>query len=106
MLHSREHVLVRIVNSFLVRNVNNFGDHLQMQIESIYKEAIEKLSVSFPTSGTVAKIGGTSKGITTEIMNLIIQHEYYKETLGEKWLSRDVEQDAIDADAEIGKHFG
>lgn len=28
MLHSREHVLMRIVNSFLVRNVNNFGDFI------------------------------------------------------------------------------
>jgi diphthamide synthase (EF-2-diphthine--ammonia ligase) len=41
-----------------------------------------------------------------EIMNLIIQHEYYKESLSEKWLGRDVEQDAIDADAEIEKHYG
>ncbi len=42
MLHSREHVLMRIVNRFLVRNVNNFGEQLQMQIEGIYKEGIEK----------------------------------------------------------------
>lgn len=43
---------------------------------------------------------------TTEIMNLIIQHEYYKDLLSEKWLDRDVEKDAIDADAEEEKHFG
>ena len=43
---------------------------------------------------------------TTEIMNLIIQHEYYKELLSEKWLDRDVEQDAIDSEAEEEKHFG
>jgi len=43
---------------------------------------------------------------TTEIMNLIIQHEYYKELLSEKWLDRDVEKDAIDADHEEEKHFG
>ena len=43
---------------------------------------------------------------TTEIMNLIIQHEYYKELLSEKWLDRDVEKDAIDAEHEDEKHFG
>ncbi|MFW9949161.1 MAG: acyl-CoA dehydrogenase family protein [Candidatus Thorarchaeota archaeon] len=43
---------------------------------------------------------------TTEIMNLIIQHEYYKELLSEKWLDRDVEKDAIDGDHEEEKHFG
>ncbi len=43
---------------------------------------------------------------TTEIMNMIIQHEYYKELLSEKWLDRDVEQDALDSDAEEEKHFG
>ena len=43
---------------------------------------------------------------TKEIMNLIIQHEYYKELLSEKWLDRDVEQDAIDSEAEEEKHFG
>lgn len=41
-----------------------------------------------------------------EIMSLIIQHEYYNELLSEKWLGRDVEQDAIDADAEEEKHYG
>lgn len=39
-------------------------------------------------------------------MNLIIQHEYYKENLSEKWLGRDVEQDAIDAEHDEEKHFG
>jgi acyl-CoA dehydrogenase len=43
---------------------------------------------------------------TTEIMNLIIQHEYYKELLSEKWMDRDVEKDAIDADHEEEKHYG
>ena len=43
---------------------------------------------------------------TTEIMNLIIQHEYYKELLSDKWLDRDVEKDAIDSDAVEEKHFG
>lgn len=43
---------------------------------------------------------------TTEIMNLIIQHEFYKEKLSEKWLGRDVEQDAIDAEHEEEKHYG
>jgi len=42
----------------------------------------------------------------TEIMNLIIQHEYYKEILSEKWLNRDVEQDALDSDADKEKHIG
>ncbi len=41
-----------------------FGDQLQMQIEGIYKEGMEKITVNFPTSGTVIRIGGTSKGIT------------------------------------------
>jgi hypothetical protein len=39
-------------------------------------------------------------------MNLIIQHEYYKELLSEKWFDRDVEKDAIDADHEEEKHYG
>jgi len=52
-----------------------------------------------------ARLGEIWTG-TTEIMNLIIQHEYYKEILSEKWLGRDVEQDALDSDAEEEKHFG
>ncbi|MFX0038570.1 MAG: acyl-CoA dehydrogenase family protein [Promethearchaeota archaeon] len=52
-----------------------------------------------------ARIGEIWTG-TTEIMNLIIQHEYYKEILSEKWLGRDIEQDAVDADAVEEKHFG
>jgi len=52
-----------------------------------------------------ARIGEIWTG-TTEIMNLIIQHEYYKEILSEKWLGRDVEQDAIDAEHEEEKHYG
>ena len=43
---------------------------------------------------------------TTEIMNLIIQHEYYKGLLSEKWLDRDVEQDALDSEAVEEKHYG
>ncbi|MFX1315672.1 MAG: acyl-CoA dehydrogenase family protein [Promethearchaeota archaeon] len=52
-----------------------------------------------------ARIGEIWTG-TTEIMNLIIQHEYYKEILSEKWLVRDVEQDALDNEAEEEKHYG
>jgi acyl-CoA dehydrogenase len=43
---------------------------------------------------------------TTEIMNLIIQHEYYKELLSDKLVDRDVEKDAIAADHEEEKHYG
>lgn len=52
-----------------------------------------------------ARIGEIWTG-TTEIMNLIIQHEYYKEILSEKWLGRNIELDAIDADQEEEKHYG
>ncbi|MFW9900963.1 MAG: acyl-CoA dehydrogenase family protein [Candidatus Thorarchaeota archaeon] len=52
-----------------------------------------------------ARIGEIWTG-TTEIMNLIIQHEYYKEILSEKWLGRDTELDALDAEAEEEKHYG
>lgn len=52
-----------------------------------------------------ARLGEIWTG-TTEIMNLIIQHEYYKEMLSEKWLGRDIELDAIDADQEEEKHYG
>ena len=41
-----------------------------------------------------------------EIMNLIIQHEYYKELLSEKLIGRDMELDAIDAEHEEEKHYG
>ncbi len=43
---------------------------------------------------------------TSNVMRMIIQHEYYKEVLSDKWLGRDVEQDAIDSDAEEEKHYG
>jgi hypothetical protein len=43
---------------------------------------------------------------TNEIMSLIIQHEWYKEYLSDKWLGRDVEQDAIDSEHEEEKHYG
>jgi hypothetical protein len=52
-----------------------------------------------------ARIGEIWTG-TTEIMNLIIQHEYYKEILSEKWQGRDIEKDAIDSEAEEEKHYG
>ncbi len=52
-----------------------------------------------------ARIGEIWTG-TTQIMNMIVAHEYYKEILSEKWLSRDVEQDAIDADQEEEKNYG
>lgn len=35
---------------------------------------------------------------SNEVMNLIIQHEYYKEVLARKDEARDVEADAPDAD--------
>ena len=38
-------------------------------------------------------------------MNLIIQHEYYKEILSEKWNGCDVELVAIDAEHEEEKHY-
>jgi alkylation response protein AidB-like acyl-CoA dehydrogenase len=43
---------------------------------------------------------------TNEIMSLIIQHEWYREFLSEKWLGRDIEQDAIDSEHEEEKHYG
>jgi acyl-CoA dehydrogenase len=42
---------------------------------------------------------------TTEIMNLIIQHEYYKETLKPAAELRDTESDAAEADAEDEKIY-
>jgi len=42
---------------------------------------------------------------TNEIMNLLIQHEYYKELARKKDSGRDVEQDAITPDEEE-KHYG
>jgi hypothetical protein len=35
---------------------------------------------------------------TNEIMDLIIQHEYYKELLGRRGAARDVEEDAAEAE--------
>jgi alkylation response protein AidB-like acyl-CoA dehydrogenase len=52
-----------------------------------------------------ARIGELWTG-TSQIMDLIIQHEYYKEVLSDKWLGRDVEQDALDSEAEQEKHYG
>jgi hypothetical protein len=42
---------------------------------------------------------------TNEIMNLVIQHEYYKELLAAKPTARDVEMDAVNADAEGEKIY-
>ena len=42
---------------------------------------------------------------TNEIMNLVIQHEYYKTLLGEKPTARDVEADAQNADVEGEKVY-
>ena len=42
---------------------------------------------------------------TNEIMNLVIQHEYYRELLAEVPTSRDVEIDAVNADAEGEKVY-
>jgi alkylation response protein AidB-like acyl-CoA dehydrogenase len=37
---------------------------------------------------------------TNEVMNLIIQHEYFKEVLQQEGITRDVERDALEADAD------
>jgi alkylation response protein AidB-like acyl-CoA dehydrogenase len=42
---------------------------------------------------------------TNEIMNLIIQHEYYREVLSRGGITRDVERDAQEADAEDEKIY-
>lgn len=42
---------------------------------------------------------------TNEIMSLLIQHEYYREVLGEGGQSRQVEQDAAEAGAEAEKVY-
>jgi len=42
---------------------------------------------------------------TNEIMNLIIQHEFYREVLGQTEPIRDLEKDAAEADAEDEKIF-
>ncbi|RLB62798.1 MAG: acyl-CoA dehydrogenase [Deltaproteobacteria bacterium] len=42
---------------------------------------------------------------TSEIMNLLIQHEYYRELMGEKAAKRDVEADALHADDAEEKVF-
>ncbi len=52
-----------------------------------------------------ARIGEIWTG-TTQVMNMIIAHEYYKEILSDKWLGRDVEKDAMDGDQEEEKHYG
>ena len=42
---------------------------------------------------------------TGEIMNLLIQHEYYKELLAHGPAGRDIEADALSTDAEAEKVF-
>ncbi len=42
---------------------------------------------------------------TNEIMNLVIQHEYYKELLGTRSTARDVEMDAVNAETEGEKVY-
>jgi acyl-CoA dehydrogenase len=42
---------------------------------------------------------------TNEIMNLLIQHEYYEEVLGDERQQRQVEQDAINSEAEEEKIY-
>jgi hypothetical protein len=42
---------------------------------------------------------------TNEIMNLVIQHEYYRELLSHTPSARDVEADALNADAEGEKVY-
>jgi hypothetical protein len=46
----------------------------------------------------VILIPGEGQTGTNEVMNLIIQHEYYREVLARGTESRDVEIDAISAD--------
>jgi alkylation response protein AidB-like acyl-CoA dehydrogenase len=42
---------------------------------------------------------------TNEIMNLLVQHEFYRELLSKKEASRDVERDAIDEEGEDEKVY-
>jgi acyl-CoA dehydrogenase len=42
---------------------------------------------------------------TNEIMNLVIQHEYYKELLATQRTTRDVEMDAVNAETEGEKVY-
>jgi alkylation response protein AidB-like acyl-CoA dehydrogenase len=42
---------------------------------------------------------------TNEIMNLLIQHEYYRELAAEKAGKRDIERDAVHGEAEGEKVF-
>jgi acyl-CoA dehydrogenase len=42
---------------------------------------------------------------TNEIMNLLIQHEYYDEVLEDKGRGRDIERDAVSSEAEAEKIF-
>jgi hypothetical protein len=42
---------------------------------------------------------------TNEIMSLVIQHEYYRELLGNPSLARDVEADALNSTVEGEKVY-
>ena len=42
---------------------------------------------------------------TNEIMNLVIQHEYYRQLLAQPASTRDVEADALNSDAEGEKIY-
>lgn len=42
---------------------------------------------------------------TNEVMSLLVQHEYYRELLGDDGPRRDVERDAVEADAEAEKVY-
>jgi hypothetical protein len=42
---------------------------------------------------------------TNEVMNLLIQHEFYREVLGREPAGRDVEEDALDEAGEEEKVY-
>jgi hypothetical protein len=43
---------------------------------------------------------------TNQIMNLLIQHEYYKELKRTRELKRDIEMDAMNPEQQDEKHYG
>ncbi|MCP4668336.1 MAG: acyl-CoA/acyl-ACP dehydrogenase, partial [Deltaproteobacteria bacterium] len=43
---------------------------------------------------------------SNEIMNLLIQHEYYKELEKQAGLARDIEDDALNPEQAEEKHYG
>jgi hypothetical protein len=42
---------------------------------------------------------------TNQVMNMLVQHEYYKEIKQKEGLARDIEGDALNPD-EVEKHYG